>query len=56
MLQRPGENQPWQPTHRPPNSQQHDDPNADQLRVNNGRNMSVATVQYMELKYALPES
>jgi hypothetical protein len=29
MLQRPGENQPWQPTHRPPNPQQHDDPNAD---------------------------
>ena len=29
MLQRPGENQPWQPSHRAPNPQQHDDPNAD---------------------------
>ena len=29
MLQRPGENQPWYPTHRAINPQRHDDPNAD---------------------------
>ena len=29
MLQRPGENQPWHPTQRASNAQQHDDPNAD---------------------------
>ena len=29
MLQRPGENDPWQPNRRGPNPQQHDDPNAD---------------------------
>jgi len=29
MLQRPGEDQPWQPRCRGPNPQQHDDPNAD---------------------------
>ena len=29
MLQRPGENHPWQPNRRGPNPQRHDDPNAD---------------------------
>jgi len=29
MLQRPGENSPWEPNRRGPNPQQHDDPNAD---------------------------
>ena len=29
MLQRPDENQPWQPRRRGPNPQQHDDPNVD---------------------------
>lgn len=29
MLQRPGENNPWQPNRRGPNPQQHDDPNED---------------------------
>ena len=29
MLQRPGENNPWQPNHRGQNPQQHDDPNED---------------------------
>ena len=29
MLQRPGENNPWEPNCRGPNPQQHDDPNAE---------------------------
>jgi hypothetical protein len=29
MLQRPGENNPWEPNNRGPNPQQHDDPNAE---------------------------
>ena len=29
MLQRPGENNPWEPNRRGPNPQQHDDPNAE---------------------------
>jgi hypothetical protein len=29
MLQRPGENNPWEPCRRGPNPQQHDDPNAE---------------------------
>ena len=29
MLQCPGENNPWEPNHRGPNPQQHNDPNAE---------------------------